>query len=501
MQQRQRALNNKDIGTGPVIYWMDRDQRPFDHWGLLCAQALAIELKQPLLTIFCFQKQDKQAAPAHDQFILQGLLETKAKLERLGIPFLFFYSPADKCLGQLAFMHETASWQQAADFQPAAVFCDFSPLRQDRVLREKLAKILPVALFEVDSHNIIPCWLASDKQAYAAYTFRPAVKRQLNAWLTDIPALIHHPFSLQKETLDQLSAALPNLVDPALCLNESAVNHAYPAAGSQAGNQHLSAFLASRIATYHERNDPNKRACSGLSPWLHFGQLSPQRAAYAAERLQREIRLTALNEHKEKMRFQVKGQEAQTATARLEENLNSFLEELIVRRELSDNFCFYNQAYDSPAAYPDWAITTLRQHRLDPRPYIYHEAQFEAAETEDPLWNAAQRSLTEKGFMHGYLRMYWAKKILEWTPDYELAHQIALSLNDRYALDGRDANGYTGIAWSIGGVHDRAWSERPVFGKIRYMSYNGSRRKFDVDQVIASMPVPWFDVSHDNQDE
>ena len=205
--------------------------------------------------------------------------------------------------------------------------------------------------------------------------------------------------------------------------------------------------------------------------------------------------MTLQNEDETTEQYQTKDQTLLTAAARLQENLNSFLEELIVRRELSDNFCLYNQAYDSPASYPNWAIKTLHQHRLDPRPYIYNEAQLEAAETEDPLWNTAQRGLTRKGFMHGYLRMYWAKKILEWTPDHEQAHQIALTLNDRYALDGRDPNGYTGIAWSIGGVHDRAWAERPVFGKIRYMSYNGCRRKFDVDKAIASMPVPWFNVN------
>jgi deoxyribodipyrimidine photo-lyase len=155
-----------------------------------------------------------------------------------------------------------------------------------------------------------------------------------------------------------------------------------------------------------------------------------------------------------------------------------------VRRELSDNYCLYNQHYDSFAGFPAWARKTLDEHRQDPREYLYTLAQFEEAETHDNLWNAAQREMVETGKMHGYLRMYWAKKILEWTETPEEAVRIAIYLNDRYELDGRDPNGYTGIAWSIGGVHDRAWGARPVFGKIRYMSYNGCKSKFDVAAYI-----------------
>ena len=156
---------------------------------------------------------------------------------------------------------------------------------------------------------------------------------------------------------------------------------------------------------------------------------------------------------------------------------------MIIRRELSDNFCFYNPYYDQFEGFPAWAKKTLNEHRRDPREYLYNQEQFENGQTHDPLWNAAQMEMVRKGKMHGYLRMYWAKKILEWTPSPEEAQRIAIYLNDRYELDGRDPNGYTGIAWSIGGVHDRAWGERPVFGKIRYMSYNGAKSKFDVEKI------------------
>ena len=199
------------------------------------------------------------------------------------------------------------------------------------------------------------------------------------------------------------------------------------------------------------RNDPTREGQSDLSPYLHFGQIAAQRVA-----------------------LEVEGAPAGTKAK------EAFLEELIVRRELSDNFCYYHPQYDSVACFPQWARKTLDEHHDDPREYLYTPAQFEQAQTHDDLWNAAQREMVQTGKMHGYLRMYWAKKILEWTSSPEEALKIAIYLNDRYELDGRDPNGYTGIAWSLGGVHDRAWAERKVFGKIRYMSYKGCKAKFDV---------------------
>jgi deoxyribodipyrimidine photo-lyase len=166
---------------------------------------------------------------------------------------------------------------------------------------------------------------------------------------------------------------------------------------------------------------------------------------------------------------------------------STFLEELIIRRELSDNFCFYNPHYDSFEGFPDWAKRTLNEHRKDRRPYLYSLEQFETAQTHDDLWNAAQMEMVKKGKMHGYMRMYWAKKILEWTPSPETAMEYAVYLNDRYELDGRDPNGYAGVAWSIGGVHDRAWSQRNVFGKIRYMSYNGCKSKFNINAYVEKV--------------
>jgi len=218
----------------------------------------------------------------------------------------------------------------------------------------------------------------------------------------------------------------------------------------------LDSFFEERLSGYNEkRNDPNENVSSNLSPYLHFGQISAQRIA--------------LETYKRKHNIETK---------------DAFLEELIVRRELSDNFCFYNKNYDSFDGFPEWAKKTLNEHRKDKREFTYHLEQFEKAKTHDDLWNAAQIEMVKTGKMHGYMRMYWAKKILEWTETPEEALEYSIYLNDKYELDGRDPNGYTGCAWSIGGVHDRAWTERPVFGKIRYMNYNGAKRKFDVKRYI-----------------
>ena len=228
--------------------------------------------------------------------------------------------------------------------------------------------------------------------------------------------------------------------------------------GEDAAAGVFSDFLSGRLSSYNEkRNDPNANSVSDMSPYLHFGQISAQRMAL-------EI---------------LKSYPGSPDTG-------AFLEELIVRRELSDNFCHFNTAYDSFEGFPQWARTTLNNHRRDEREYIYSKEQFELARTRDRLWNAAQSEMVKRGKMHGYMRMYWAKKLLEWTASPEDALATAIYLNDKYELDGRDPNGYAGCAWSIGGVHDRAWAERPVFGKIRYMNENGCKRKFDTERYIKT---------------
>jgi deoxyribodipyrimidine photo-lyase len=331
------------------------------------------------------------------------------------------------------------------------VVVDFSPLRYARERRTALAKKLPCLLTEVDAHNIIPVWQASDKEEFAAYTFRPKVHRALSEYLTDFPKLKKHPYQSEYK---------PKKTDwddylKKLSLEELGDTSFTP--GEKAAKKHLQSFVDNRLDTYHEdRNDPTKNGVSGLSPYLHFGQLSAQRVAY-------EVNNTFDNNNDAR---------------------EAFLEELVVRRELADNYCYYNKNYDRVEGAHAWAQKTLEEHKNDVREYIYTKEQLENAETHDDLWNAMQLQMVTQGKMHGWCRMYWAKKILEWTPDVQTAVDIGLYLNDKYELDGMDPNGVVGVMWSMCGVHDRAWNERPIFGKIRYMNYAGAKRKFDIKAYI-----------------
>ncbi len=449
---RVKKLNSQDTGTGPVVYWMSRDQRIRDNWALLYAQELALAKKQPLVVVFCLVPEFLGAALRQYRFMLQGLAELEQDLRKLKIAFsLLTGNPVEKIPG---FCRETAA---------GALVCDFSPLRIQTDWKEKVASNLPLAFFEVDAHNIVPCRLASSKQEYAAYTFRPKINKLLPVYLTDIPAPQAHPYpSAHLKQGDQITDW--KAAENALFLGQSVPPVSGFKPGETAGREAMEHFISNKLPFYdRDRNDPILNGQSNLSPYLHFGQLSAQRLACAISRA------------------------GAGEGSSLEASKEAYLEELVVRRELSDNYCFYNRAYDSTAGFPRWARETMEVHRNDPREYIYPLADFEGARTHDQLWNAAQNEMVYTGKMHGYMRMYWAKKILEWTQNPEQAMEFAIYLNDKYSLDGRDPNGYSGVAWSIGGVHDRAWGERPVFGKVRYMSYKGSKSKFNIEAYISKV--------------
>ncbi len=240
--------------------------------------------------------------------------------------------------------------------------------------------------------------------------------------------------------------------------------------GEKAGRKAALNFLMNLLSDYSaKRNDPTQNAQSNLSPYLHYGQLSAQTIVLELFNLKPQF-----NFHK-----QLKQAKDSCEIA--------FVEELIVRKELSDNFCLYNSNYDKFDGIPQWAKESLDEHLDDKRDFEYTLAEFDTAQTHDKLWNAAQLEMINRGKMNGYMRMYWAKKILEWTDSPEQAIEIAVYLNDKYELDGRDPNGYTGILWSIGGLHDRPWADRKIYGKIRYMNYNGCKRKFDVEKYIQQV--------------
>lgn len=425
-----RASDGGD--AGPVVYWMSRDQRADDNWALLFAQEQAIAHARPLAVVFTLAPAFLGAQARHYAFMLAGLEATAARLAALDIAFVMLTGEPTETL---------PAWLRAQ--KAALVVADYTPLRPARTWRDKVAGEFPV--LEVDAHNIVPVWVASPKLEFGAYTLRPKLRRLLPAFLTPFPALRKHPVASAGRFVNR---------------PYDGAGYRWITPGPDPARAAMRAFFDERLAVYAEqRNDPNAGAVSGLSPYLHFGQLAPQRVAWEAQAHDRAVA----------------SQEA-------------FLEELIVRRELSDNFCHYQPRYDSFAGFPAWARATLDAHRGDARPARYTKEQLEAGETGEPLWNAAQRRLVAEGRLHGYLRMYWAKKLLEWTASPEEALALGIEFNDRYALDGRDPNGYVGVAWSIGGVHDRAWPERPVFGKIRYMNAAGAKRKFDVKRYIAESP-------------
>ena len=439
-EKRVRLLQQGNETNGPVIYWMSRDQRVHDNWALLFAQMKALEKKRPLAVIFNLVPKFLEATIRQYGFMLKGLQQVETELKKFNIPFFITKGIPEVEIPKLL-----------NELKASILISDFDPLRIKRIWKRDVAKKISIPFYEVDAHNIVPCLFVSNKVEFGAYTIRPKIQKLLPEFMDDFPELIKMKSSeLNNEKINWTE------ISNSLEINRAVKEVDWLKPGEVNAQITLKAFLENRFDRYAEdRNDPNKNALSNLSPYLHFGQISAQRVALTVEQFY---------------------QKSPSASA--------FLEELIVRRELSDNYCYFNPKYDSFEGFPEWARKTLNEHRKDKREYIYSVEQFEQAKTHEELWNAAQMEMVTTGKMHGYMRMYWAKKILEWSKSPEEALSTAIYLNDKYELDGRDPNGYVGCAWSVGGVHDRAWTERPVFGKIRYMNFNGAKRKFDVQSYI-----------------
>jgi len=439
IDRRSRQVQAGVRGRGPVIYWMDRDKRAADNWALLWAQQEAISRSTALQVIYYYDPTGSTIR--HELFNLSGLAELHENLYRYNIDFVLVEADPADLVGTLA------NHLKAEDAH--VLVTDFSPLRTKCRHIEELTKRITVPMYEVDSHNIVPAWVVTDKKEYAAYTIRPKINRLRDDYLTDFPDLKTHP----SPPVAQGRPFDVDLLASRASISFGTKSHLPP--GERAAQKAMKRALSSLHDYVAYRNDPNRNAQSGMSPYFHFGQLAPQRLAW-------NVQNSSLPEDVQEM----------------------YLEELIVRRELADNFCLFEPLYDRFEGFPEWARKSLDEHRSDKREYHYSFQQFDQAKTHESLWNTCQRDLVITGKLHGYLRMYWAKKILEWAPDPEAALDYTITLNDSYSLDGSDPNGYAGIAWAIGGVHDRAWAERKVFGKIRYMNEAGCRRKFNVDSYL-----------------
>lgn len=469
-KERIRKINELLVGNGPIVYWMNREIRTEDNWALLYAEELALEKKVPLVVVYNLALGFLGGGYRQWSFKIGGLKEVEVSLRKKNIPFFLVVDRGGKDESSNGLLDFFAS------VKAGAVVTDFSPIRAQMQWVKDIKKSIGCSFQMVDAHNIVPVWVASDKEEWAAYTLRPKLHQLLPEYLEDFPQLKKHPHSF---------AGAVREIDWSGLLNDAAVDRGVTETeftpGEEAAHQTLKTFMTTRLPRYAtDRNDPLAQAQSDLSPYFHYGMMAPARAALEV--------LTATGKpisevlHAAKNKAKVDPDAAPGPI----DHASAFLEESIIRRELADNFCFYNKNYDSADGFAEWAKKSHAKTRSDEREYLYSLAQFEEGKTHDALWNAAQMEMVQSGKMHGYLRMYWAKKILEWTKSPEEAMKIAIALNDKYELDGRDPNGYAGIAWSIGGVHDRAWFSRPVFGTIRYMARSGCEKKFDVPAYIRS---------------
>ena len=446
------AVDDLDLPQGcrSVLYWMQREQRVEDNWPLLWAREVAEARGLSLLVVFCMVPKFLDATERQFGYMIRGMREVEADLRLHGVPFTVLLGYAYDELPRYVEQHRVG-----------LVVNDFNPLRCHREWVTKTAAILAnrgVEVHRVDGHNTVPMWVASDKLESAARTIRGKIHRHLPTFLREYPPFT--PPSAQSQV--QLPKPVDwKAVDASLDIDRSVGQLDWIQPGEKAAKEQLTAFLEQRLKHFNtRRNDPTHYVLSNMSCYLHYGMISAGRVVL----------------------------QAMDYKSRYGDAVSSFVEEIVVRRELSDNFVWHEPNYDNFHAAKDWARDSLNAHKADRREFLYTLGEFECCVTHDDLWNAAQLQLNLEGKMHGFLRMYWCKKILEWTTSPEQAQQFAIFLNDRYELDGRDPNGYVGIAWSILGIHDQGWAERPIFGKVRYMNYKGCKRKFDVDAFVRRYP-------------
>jgi len=445
---RVQSLNDVPESDGTyVLYWMQQAQRATENPALEHAVRHANASDVPVLVVFGLMDDYPEANLRHYTFMLEGLRETKNVLAERGISMVVRHgSPDDVAL--------------AYGKKAVLMVTDRGYLRHQKRWRRRVAKEANCPVIQVEGDVVVPVETASDKAEYAARTLRPKIHRYLDRFLAPVKiASVRHPDPhLRSE--DHLSLHDIEAVTGGLDLDRgvSPVSSLYRGGRSEA-KQILDDFLRSDVAGYDDkRNQPETGAVSHMSKYLHFGQISPVWLAH-----------------------RVRDADAP------EDDIDAYLEELIVRRELAVNHVHFRpESYDDYTCLPEWARETLSAHSDDDRVYVYTLQELDAGETHDPYWNAAMKEMRATGYMHNYMRMYWGKKILEWSPDPKTAYDRALRLNNRYFLDGRDPNSYANVAWLFG-LHDRGWKERPVYGTVRYMSKGGLERKADPDAYVRKV--------------
>ena len=441
--ERIKRLNNKRVNKGCyVIYWMQAAQRAEYNHALEYAISKANQLKLPLVVVFGITDSYPEANLRHYTFMFEGLVDVQKALAKRGIKLVIRHQSPELAAIDLS---EKASM----------VVVDAGHTSIQRQWRQYAAKNIKSLLEEVETNLIVPVTEVSDKENFSAGTLRPRINKRLPECLVSIKhsKLLYSSLGMKFNNFDIDDI---ELVLSKLDIDKSVGPVKKFKGGTSEAKRRLKNFIKNKLDHYADlRNDPCLDATSNMSPYLHFGQISP---LYIALKV-----LISDSPGKE-----------------------VYLEELIIRRELSYNFVYYNKNYDKFSCLPSWAKNTLNFHARDKREYIYSLEEFERAKTHDPYWNAAQKEMVITGKMHGYMRMYWGKKILEWSKNPKQGFKIAIYLNNKYELDGRDPNGFAGVAWCFG-KHDRAWSERKVFGKVRYMNAAGLKRKFDAYKYVEKV--------------
>lgn len=429
-----------------VLYWMQQSQRADYNHALEYAVSQANQLNRPMLVVFGLTDDYPEANLRHYTFMLEGLKETQSELVSRGIKLVMRYGyPPDAAL-------ELGS-------EACIIVCDRGYLRHQCAWRDQVAQNARCSVVQVESDVIVPVEVVSEKAEYAARTMRPKIHGHLSGYLVDLKAerikISSLGLKVRGVPLDNIEKLLGTLN-----LDKSAppVSQFFPGGTTQA-KKGIDNFIRCGLKHYVQNsNQPQTDDISHMSPYLHFGQISP---LYLA------LRITQ-------------------APDALQSAIDAYIEQLVVRRELAMNFTHYTPDYDAYTCIPGWAENSLAAHRNDPRENVYSRRQLDNAQTHDPYWNAAMLEMKHTGFMHNYMRMYWGKKILEWSRTPRHAYRTTLALNNTYFLDGRDPNSYAGVAW-IYGVHDRAWKERPIFGKTRYMAASGLERKCDIAGYVKKV--------------
>ena len=456
--ERIRVLNDAPVrGDGRyVLYWMQMNRRTEFHHALAHAAEEANEHGVPLLVYEGLSCTYKAANDRIHTFLLEAVPGTAQALQEIHAGYFFYLRARPGDANDVVYRLARNAACVVTDDYPAFIAAEHNARVPERI---------GVRYCAVDSSCIVPM-SRHDKRAYGAYTIRPKITRELPAYLKPVamPALRHR---WRDELLAPELLALRTQVTESNIGSLAAqceIDHSVPPStsfrgGAEAAHKHLDVFVEKKLVRYaRESNQPSKHATSDLSPYLHFGQISSLEVALKVKEYAGEHKLMA----------------------------GEFLEELIVRRELAFNFARFASNVGSFDDLPDWCRKTMQAHAADARPYVYSREQLLRAETHDTLWNATQKELLLRGKIHGYYRMYWGKKIIEWTESYEEALRIMIDFHDVYALDGRDPNTYANILWLFG-LHDRPWTERPVFGQLRYMSFDGMKRKTDVDSYIREI--------------